>query len=134
MISQSHCNHMDASERESLVEQIIGACYEVSNTLGAGFLEKVYHRALSCELTSRGLHATDEARFAVHYKGLCVGEYSADLVVENTVIVEIKCADQFTNAHIAQCLNYLRATGLHLALLVNFQKPRVEWRRIVLGI
>ncbi len=90
---------MDATARESLLQQIIRACYEVSNTLGAGFLEKIYHRALVCELRSRGLHAADEARFVVDYKGVRVGEYSADLVVENAIIVEIKCVDQFTNVH-----------------------------------
>ncbi len=107
--------------------------FEVSNTLGAGFLEKVYQRALLRELSLRGIRATAEASFAVTYKGYAVGEYFADLLVENVLMVELKCVERLVNEHTAQCLNYLCASGLTLCLLVNFQKPKVEWRRIVLG-
>ena len=65
------------------------------------------------------------------YKGQCVGDYVADMLVEERLIVELKCVDRFANEHIAQCVNYLKASSIRLALLVNFQRPRVEWRRIV---
>jgi GxxExxY protein len=125
---------MNANERESIVERLIGAIYEVSNVLGAGFLEKVYERALLRELASVGLHAQAQVRFPVMYKGSCVGEYLSDIVVENEIVVELKCVESFTNEHLAQCINYLKATNLKLAFLVNFQKPKVEWKRIVYNL
>jgi GxxExxY protein len=93
----------------SLTERVLGAIFEVSNTLGAGFLEKVYHRALFTELSIRGLQVVSQASFPVIYKGACVGEYFADFLVENVLLVELKCAERLTNEHTAQCLNYLRA-------------------------
>jgi len=69
----------------------------------------------------------------VNYKGQAVGTYLADLVVEDQVVVELKCVDSFSNEHLAKCINYLKASGLRLALLINFQKPKVEWKRIVYG-
>jgi GxxExxY protein len=124
---------VDANTREldSLVERVVGAAYEVSNVLGAGFLEKVYQRALVRELVLRGLNVTCQATFPVGYMGQRVGEYVADLLIEDKLIVELKCVDQFANEHLAQCINYLKASGIKLALLINFQKPRVEWKRIV---
>ncbi|HEY7388123.1 MAG TPA: GxxExxY protein [Bryobacteraceae bacterium] len=118
---------------ESLTERVLAAIFEVSNTLGAGFLEKVYERALLRELALRGISATAQASFAIAYKGQYVGEYFADILVENALVVELKCVDRLANEHIAQCLNYLRASGKAVCLLVNFQKPKVEWRRIVQG-
>ncbi len=118
---------------DSLTEKVLAAVFEVSNTLGAGFLEKVYQRALLRELGLRGIRATAEASFAVVYKGYSVGEYFADLLVEDVLVLELKCAERLANEHTAQCLNYLRASGRTVCLLVNFQKPRVEWKRIVLG-
>jgi GxxExxY protein len=126
----------NAHELDSLdviVEAVVGAAYEVSNVLGAGFLEKVYERALSRELMSRGLRVKMQVSYAVSYKGHCVGEYLADLLVEDRVLVELKCVDRFCNEHLAQCINYLKASRLRLALLLNFQRPRVEWRRIIYG-
>jgi GxxExxY protein len=110
---------------------VVGAAYEVANVLGAGFLEKVYERGLTRELALRGLTVKSQAPFPVIYKGQCLGDYLADLLVEEQLIVELKCVDQFSNEHLAQCINYLRASGIKLALLINFQKPRVEWKRIV---
>jgi GxxExxY protein len=124
----------EAAERaslEALVETVIGAAYEVSNVLGAGFLEKIYERALTEELGLRGLRATAQAPFPVAYKGKNVGTYLADLLVEDRLLVEVKCVEQFSNEHLAQCINYLKASGLHLALLINFRRPRVEWKRVV---
>jgi GxxExxY protein len=84
-------------------------------------------------LSLRGIRATAEASFAVLYKGYSVGGYFADLLVEDVLVVELKCAERLANEHTAQCLNYLRASGRTVCLLVNFQKPKVEWKRIVLG-
>jgi GxxExxY protein len=116
---------------ENLAETVVGAAYEVSNVLGAGFLEKVYERAMIEELSLRGLRVTEQAPFPIAYKGKYIGTYSADLVVESHLLVEIKCVEQFSNEHLAQCINYLKASGLHLALLINFRHPKVEWRRVV---
>ena len=79
----------------------------------------------------RGLNVRTQAPFPVVYQGQCLGDYLADLLVEEQLIVELKCVDRFSNEHLAQCINYLRASGMKLALLINFQKPRVEWKRIV---
>src|SRR5215469_10794191 len=92
----------------ALSERVLGAVFEVANTLGAGFLEKGYERALMRELQLRGIRATAQAPFKVTYKGHYVGEYVADLIVEDTLIVELKYAERLTDAHMAQCLNYLR--------------------------
>jgi GxxExxY protein len=115
----------------ALAEQVIGAAYEVSNVLGAGFLEKVYERALQCELKVRAIYAETQVPMGVRYKGEAIGDYYADLLVENRLVVELKCVSRLSEEHLAQCLNYLKATGLHLALLINFQNPKVEWRRVV---
>ena len=127
-------NGSESDERttlEALVETVVGAAYEVSNVLGAGFLEKIYERALIEELTLGGLRVKTQAPFPVAYKGKHIGTYSADLVVEDRLLVEVKCVDQFSTEQLAQCINYLKASGLPLALLINFRRPKVEWRRIV---
>jgi GxxExxY protein len=127
---------MNADERrcpDSLTESVIGAVLEVSNTLGGGFLEKVYERALLRELTLRGLRSKAQVSYSVVYKGACIGEYYADILVENVLVVELKCVDRFAGEHTAQCLNYLKASGRSVCLLVNFQKSKVEWKRIVNG-
>ena len=115
---------------DSLTEAVIGAAYEVSNTLGPGFLEKIYERALINELTLRGISVQSQVVYPVTYKGLLIGEYAPDLVVEDTLIVELKCVDRFAPTHLAQCLSYLHASGLTLALLLNFQHRKVECRRV----
>jgi GxxExxY protein len=125
---------MAANERESLVKNVIGAVYEVSNILGAGFLEKVYERALLRELRSRGIKAETQVPCPIAYKGDCVGEYFIDMLVEDCLLVELKCCGAFSNEHLAQCLNYLRASGKNIALLVNFQKPKAGWKRVVFGL
>lgn len=97
----------------------------------AGFLEKVYERALLKELALRGLKAETQVHFSVNYKGQLVGGYVADVLVEDELVVELKCVDQFCNEHIAQCINYPKASGKKIALLVNFQRPKVQLKRIV---
>src|SRR5580700_4737797 len=124
---------MNADKINSLTEQVLNAVFEVSNTLGAGFLEKVYERALLKELGLRGIRATAQNSFVVTYKGHNVGEYIVDILVEDVLLVELKCVDHFANEHTAQCLNYLRASGRTVCLLINFAKPKVEWKRIVNG-
>lgn len=127
---------MDDPERESLnalAEAVVGAAYEVSNVLGLGFLEKLYERALVKELALRGIPATAQVPYGVIYKGQPIGEYVADLVVDGRLLVELKCAHRLADEHLAQCINYITASGLHLAVLINFQHPKVEWRRIVHG-
>ena len=127
---------MNTDERgyfDALTERVLGAVFEVSNTLGAGFLEKVYQRALLHELRLRGIRAAAEVSFSVTYKGYSVREYFADLLVEDVLVIELKYTERLSNEHTAQCLNYLRASGRTLCLLVNFQKPKVEWKRIVHG-
>lgn len=126
-------NEQASEKSEGIVEAVVGAAYEVGNTLGAGFLEKVYERSLARELTLRGLQVQTQVRFPVRYKGLNVGDYYADLVVGEGVIVELKCAEDFSREHLAQCINYLKASGLRLAVMLNFQKSKVAWRRVVLG-
>jgi GxxExxY protein len=126
-------NEHESEKADAVVESVIGAAYEVSNVLGAGFLEKVYERALRRELVLRGLNVRPQVSYPVLYKGQNVGEYVADLLVEGLVIVELKCVDRFSNEHTAQCINYLKASKVRLALLINFQKPKVEWKRIVYG-
>ena len=113
-----------AQSLDALVEAVIGAAYEVSNVLGAGFLEKVYERALTRELGLRGLRVHSQISYSVLYKGLCVGEYVADLLVESRLLVELKCVDRFSNEHMAQCINYLKASGLRLALADQLSKTK----------
>lgn len=129
---------MHANARECqlnrLVSGVVGAAYEVSNTLRCGFLEKVYERAMVRELALRTIGCREQVLYSLDYKGVSVGNYVADLVVEDQLIVELKCVDCFTNEHVAQAINYLRAANLKLALLINFAKPKVEWRRVVLGL
>lgn len=125
---------MDANERElmnNLIEKVIGAVYEVANVFGSGFLEKVYERALVKELDMRDLNAEAQVPIQVSYKDEFVGDYYADILIEKKLIVELKCAERLGNDHLAQCLNYLKATGHGIALLVNFQHPKVEWKRVV---
>jgi GxxExxY protein len=97
---------MNTDERgffDSLTERVLGAVFEVSNTLGVGFLEKVYERALLRELGLQGIRATSQASFAITYKGHCVGDYFADILVEDVLVVELKCVERLANEHTAQC-------------------------------
>lgn len=117
-------------EHDALTERIIGCAYTVLNTLGSGFLEKVYQNALAHELEKAGLHVDLERALAVHYDGVVVGQYQADIIVDNAVIVELKATKGIDDAHLAQCLNYLKATGMHTCLLLNFGTSRLGIKRI----
>jgi GxxExxY protein len=122
--------HTDESSANRLTERIIGCAFQVLNTLGAGFLEKVYENALAHELRKFGLAIVQQQGITVMYDGVIVGRYNVDLLVDETVIVELKAIKTLDTAHTAQCINYLKATGLHLCLLLNFGKPRLEIQRI----
>ncbi len=119
-------------ERNKLTESVIGCAFQVANTLGNGFLEKVYENALIHELQKRGVHAQRQFPIKVHYDGIVVGEFIADICVENSLLIEIKSVDHLNGKHMAQCLNYLKATGFNLCLLLNFGSARVEIKRIML--
>lgn len=114
-----------------LTKRIIGAAMEVHNNLGSGFLEKVYESALAIELRSQGMLVEQQKAMTIRYEGQIVGEYVADTVVEERVLLELKTADQICDAHCAQMLNYLRATGIRVGLLINFGGRRLEWKRFV---
>jgi len=119
---------MDINE---LTYQIRGFVFEVNKVLGAGFLEKVYEKALLVELRKRGLKAEGQVPITVKYKGEVVGEYFADIVVEDKVIIELKAVDKLQKIHEAQILNYLKATGYKIGLLVNFTHPKAEIKRFI---
>jgi GxxExxY protein len=118
---------------DQITERIIGCVHQVSNTLGSGFLEKVYENALAVEVERTGLRVAQQHRIEVRYRDVLVGEYVADLLVEDCVIVEIKAVKSFEDIHTAQCLNYLKATGLQVCLLVNFGSSKAMVKRIVHG-
>jgi GxxExxY protein len=121
-------------ELDAISSRIIGCAFAVANALGSGFLEKVYENALALELRSAGLATEQQRGIAVTYRGALVGEYFVDLLVEGSVLVELKTVRALDRAHRAQCINYLRATGRHLCLLLNFGTPRLEFQRVVLGL
>lgn len=114
-----------------ITEKVIGAFYDVYNELGYGFLEKVYENALAMALRSTELDIRQQAPISVTFRGTTVGEYFADLLVENCVIVEIKAAEKLSPSHEAQLLNYLKATRVEVGLLVNFG-PSPDFKRRVL--
>jgi GxxExxY protein len=116
---------------KELTEKIIGICFEVSNELGAGFLENVYLKALIIALTASGLKAEEEVPLKVTFRGKVVGIFYTDILVENRLILELKAVKSLTGEHEAQLINYLKATGLKVGLLVNFGKTRLEWKRLV---
>ena len=113
---------------------IRGAIFEVNRILGPGFLEKVYENSLLIEIRSRGLKAESQVPINVHYKGKLVGEYYADIIVENQVILELKVVEKIEKVHEAQMLNYLKATGIKVGLLVNVTYPKAEIKRMVLDL
>ena len=128
----SNSSESNREEINQLTEKLIACIYRVSNTLGSGFLEKVYENALAIELRNNGLKVEQQHPIKVFYDGQAVGDFAADLLVESCVIVELKAVRTFEAVHSAQCLNYLKATGLKICLLVNFGRPRVEIKRLVL--
>ncbi|WP_319559791.1 GxxExxY protein [Marispirochaeta sp.] len=117
-------------ETDQITEIIIGASFEVMNELGAGFLEKVYENALLAELKEHNVFTEHQKEICVWYKNNIVGTYIADLVVENSVIIELKAVSKLDPIHSAQLINYLRASHFETGLLINFGNPRIEIRRL----
>ena len=115
---------------DPLSEQIIGCAFKVANALGPGYLEKVYENALLHELRKSGLKVQAQKSIEVWYDGVLVGDFIADLLVEDRVLVELKACRTLGDVHTAQALNYLAATGLKICLLLNFGSPKVEVRRL----
>ena len=122
---------MDINE---ITYAINGAVFEVNRILGPGFLEKVYENALVIELEKRGLKVENQVPVKVSYKGKVVGEYVADIIVEGKVLVELKTVEQLDRIHEGQLLNYLKATGIQVGLLVNFKHAKADIKRMVLDL
>ncbi len=115
-----------------ITKRIINAAYEVGNTLGYGFLEKVYENAMVHELSKRGMKVETQKSVQVIYDGIIMGSYTLDLLVEDSVVIELKSVQELCKAHFSQSLNYLKATNLNICLLINFGLS-VEVKRIING-
>ena len=115
----------------NLTETIIGCAMRVHTALGPGFLEKVYENALIIELQEAGLFVEQQKSLPVYYRDKVVGEYFADLLVERKVILELKAVKGLTEEFTSICLHYLKAAKMPVCLLINFGKPRLEWKRLV---
>jgi GxxExxY protein len=114
-----------------LTEKIIGCAYKVYNQLGTGFLEKIYENALMIELRKAGLSAQQQYPVKVYYDGVIIGDHVADIMVEDKVIIELKAVNQLVRAHEVQLVNYLKATGLEVGLLINFGDKITIKRRVL---
>ena len=115
-----------------LTHAIIGSAFEVLNGIGHGLHEKPYENALVVELGLRGIASDQQRRFDLVYKGVWISEFIPDLIVGAAVIVDAKVIERITDLERGQMLNYLRITKLHVGLIINFKKPKLEWERIVL--
>ena len=118
-------------ELNDVTERIIGCAFDVSNGLGTGFLEKVYENALTHELRKAGLTVEQQKGIEVSYDGVVVGNYVADLLVNDVVLVELKAIKSLDDIHFVQCLNYLAATKMRICLLLNFGTQKIQIKRIV---
>ena len=113
-----------------LTQIILECCFEVMNELGAGFLESVYKNALVIALKQRGLRVQTEQCFEIYFRGQKVGLYKADIIIEETVVIELKCCKCLLPEHQAQTINYLTAANLPVGLLVNFGQKDLEYKRV----
>ena len=113
-----------------LTETILRCCFDIMNELGSGFLESVYKNALFIALKEKGFKVIAEKKFEVSFRGRLIGVYIADLVIEESVIVELKCCEALIGEHQAQLINYLKASGVLVGLLVNFGKRKIEYKRL----
>jgi GxxExxY protein len=118
-------------ELNRITEGVIGAAMRVSNALGCGFLEKVYENAMVLELRLSGFKVEPQRATPVHYRGEVVGAYVIDLLVDDLVLVELKAVQALDDVCKAQCINYLKATGLPVCLLINFGRPKLEIKRFM---
>lgn len=119
-------------KQKELTYRIRGCVFEVFQQLGHGFAEKVYENALMAELALQGIQARNQVLLSVSYKGNSVGEYYADIIVEENVVLELKAQPKLSNVHETQLLNYLRAGNYKVGLLINFTHPKAEIKRLVL--
>jgi len=126
--------YADVVEMNELSERVIGCAFQVLNTLGPGFLESVHENAMVHELRKAGLAVAQQQGITILYNGVVAGEYAVDPLVEARIIVELKAIKALDNAHAAQWINYLKATGLQLCLLLNLGKSRLVIRRFALGL
>jgi GxxExxY protein len=117
---------------KELSYKIVGLAIQVRKELGFGFLEKVYENALMILLEENGIKAEQQVPIKVRFHGRVVGDFIADILVENAIILELKAQDKIADVHKAQTLNYLKATGLRLAILINFGKDKLDHERLVL--
>jgi GxxExxY protein len=117
-------------ELDKVTERIIGCAYKVSNSLGIGFIERVYENALFHEMKKNGLFVVQQYPVKVKYDGIIVGEFFLDMLVNDRIIVELKAVSTLNNDHLAQSFNYLRAAGLPACLLINFGQPKIQLRRL----
>jgi len=124
----------DKAYYDALVDSIVSCAYKVGRILGCGFLEKVYENALKIELTASGLKIETQKPIKVYYEGQVVGDYYADILVADDIVLELKAVKTIENIHFAQCQNYLKATGKKLGLVINFGEEKVKVRRVVNGI
>lgn len=115
---------------EELTAKIIEACFEVSNELGTGFLESVYQNALELAIRQKGLKVQAQVPLTVGFRGEEVGQFFADILVEDKVIVELKAVSTLVPEHQAQVINYLKGTGKEIGLLINFGRPKIEYKRL----
>ena len=126
---------MITNEKEILYKElsykIIGLAMEVHSKLGYGFLEKVYENAMMLLFRRQGIQAKQQAPIKVCFEGENVGDYFADILVEDKIILELKVLEKITDVHTAQALNYLKATGLELAIILNFGKRKLEYERLI---
>jgi GxxExxY protein len=116
-------------KHQAITRVVIGCAFEVINELGAGFVESVYERALLVALRQKGVAAISQHPIKVMFRGVCVGEFVADIFVEQKVIVELKAVKAVAPEHQAQVINYLNATGIEVGLLINFGNPKLEYKR-----
>jgi GxxExxY protein len=126
--------HADEETLNHLSKRVIGCALTVASTLGVGFTEKVYESSLAHEVRKMGLPAAQQRGMQVWYDGVIVGDYAADLLVDDSLLVELKAVKALDDSHRNQCINYLKATGLRLCLLLNFGTPRLEIKRVVLHL
>ena len=129
-----HAEHADSDGLNDLSGLVIGCAFTVVNTLRAGFLERVYENALAYEPRASGLLIVQQCGVRVHYRDVVVGEYFVDLLVEDVLLVELKTVKALDDPHRMQCINYLKATGPQLCLLLNFGNTRMEIKRVVHGL
>lgn len=114
---------------DDLTEKILAACFEVSNELGCGFLESVYQNALLIALDEKGLGVQAQVPLKVMFRNRVIGEFFPDIIVEESVLVELKAVKSLAPEHLAQVMNYLKATGIEVGLLINFGSSKLEYRR-----